>query len=30
VFVHHQLSQGATADHVFARLFAKQQGIVLV
>jgi DDE superfamily endonuclease len=30
VFVHDQLSQGATADHVFAQLFAKQRGIVLV
>jgi hypothetical protein len=30
VFVHDQLSQGTTADHVFARLFAKQRGIVLV
>jgi hypothetical protein len=30
VFVHDQLSQGVTADHVFARIFAKQQGIVLV
>jgi hypothetical protein len=28
VFVHDQLSQGATADHVFAQLFAKQRGIV--
>jgi Transposase DDE domain len=28
VFVHDQLSQGATADHVFAQLFAKQQGLV--
>jgi hypothetical protein len=27
VFAHDQLSQGATADHVFAQLFAKQQGI---
>jgi hypothetical protein len=30
VFVHDQLSQGTTADHVCARLFAKQRGIVLV
>jgi hypothetical protein len=30
VFVHDQLSQGATADQVFDRLFAKQRGIVLV
>jgi DDE superfamily endonuclease len=30
VFVHDQLSQGATADHVFAQLFAKQRGLVLV
>jgi hypothetical protein len=30
VFVHDQLSHGITADHVFARIFAKQQGIVLV
>jgi DDE superfamily endonuclease len=30
MFVHDQLSQGATADHVFARLFAKQRGMVLV
>jgi hypothetical protein len=30
VCVHDQLSQGVTADHVFARIFAKQQGIVLV
>jgi hypothetical protein len=29
VFVHDQLSQGATVDHVFARLFAKQRGMVL-
>lgn len=29
LFVHDQLSQGVTADHVFDRLFAKQQGIVL-
>jgi hypothetical protein len=28
VFVHDQLSQGATADYVFAQLFAKQWGIV--
>ena len=28
VFVHDQLSHGATADHVFAQLFAKQQGMV--
>jgi hypothetical protein len=30
LFVHDQLSQGATADHVFAQLFANQRGIVLV
>jgi hypothetical protein len=30
VFVHDQLSQGARADHVFAQLFAKQRGIILV
>ena len=30
VFVHDQLSQGATADHVFTQLFAKQRGLVLV
>jgi hypothetical protein len=30
VFVHDQLSQGARADHVFAQLFAKHRGIVLV
>jgi hypothetical protein len=30
VFVHDQLSQGATADQVFAQLFAKQRGLVLV
>ena len=30
LFVHDQLSQGATVDHVFAQLFAKQQGMVLV
>ena len=29
-FVHDQLSHGATVDHVFERLFAKQRGIVLV
>jgi hypothetical protein len=28
VFVHDQLSQGATVDQVFARLFAKQGGMV--
>jgi hypothetical protein len=28
VFVHDPLSQGGTADHVFAQLFAKQWGIV--
>jgi SRSO17 transposase len=28
VFVHDQLSQGTTVDHVFARLFAKQQSMV--
>jgi DDE superfamily endonuclease len=30
VFVHEQLSHGTTADHVFAQLFAKQRGMVLV
>jgi DDE family transposase len=30
VIVHDRLSQGATADQVFAQLFAKQRGIVLV
>jgi hypothetical protein len=30
VFVHDQLSQGATVDHVFTQVFAKQQGMVLV
>jgi hypothetical protein len=30
LFVHEQLSDGATADHVFAQLFAKQRGMVLV
>ena len=30
LFVHDQLSHGATADHVFAQLFAKQRGIVSV
>jgi hypothetical protein len=29
-FVHDQLSHGATADHVFAQLFAKQRGMVPV
>jgi Transposase DDE domain len=29
-FVHEQLSGGAAADHVFAQLFAKQGGMVLV
>jgi hypothetical protein len=28
VFVHDQLSQGGTVDQVFARLFAKQGGMV--
>jgi hypothetical protein len=28
VFVHDQLSQGATLDHLFAQLFAKQRGMV--
>jgi hypothetical protein len=28
VFVHERLSSGATVDHVFAYLFAKQRGIV--
>ena len=30
VFVHDQLSQGALIDQVFAQVFAKQQGLVLV
>jgi hypothetical protein len=30
LFVHEQLSGGAAADHVFAQLFAKQGGMVLV
>ena len=30
VFVHDQLSRGATIDHVFSRLFAKQRAIALV
>jgi hypothetical protein len=30
VFVHDQLSQGLTADHVFAQVFAKQRGLVPV
>jgi hypothetical protein len=30
VFVHDQLSQGASIDRVFAQVFAKQQGMVLV
>jgi hypothetical protein len=30
LFVHEQLSDGATADHVFAQLCAKQRGMVLV
>jgi hypothetical protein len=30
MFVHDQLSPGATADQVLARLFAKQRGMVLV
>jgi hypothetical protein len=30
VFVHDQLSQGAPIDQVFAQVFAKQQGMVLV
>jgi hypothetical protein len=30
LFVHEQLSDGATADHVFAQVFAKQRGMVLV
>jgi hypothetical protein len=29
VFVHDRLSHGATADHVFAQLFAKQRGMIL-
>ena len=28
VFVHDQLSHGATVDHLFAQLFAKQRGMV--
>jgi hypothetical protein len=28
--VHDQLSHGATPDHVFTQLFAKQRGIVPV
>jgi hypothetical protein len=30
VFVHDQLSQGAPIDQVFAQVFAKQRGLVLV
>jgi hypothetical protein len=30
MFVHDQLSHGATVDHVFERLFAKQRGMVHV
>ena len=30
LFVHDQLSHGATADHVFAQLFVKQRGMVHV
>jgi hypothetical protein len=30
VFVHDQLSHGATADQVLAQLFARQRGIVPV
>jgi hypothetical protein len=30
VFVHNQLSHGATADQVFTQLFAKQRGMVPV
>lgn len=30
VFVHDQLSQGASIDRVFAQVFAKQQGMVLI
>ena len=30
VFVHDQLSRGATIDGVFAQVFAKQRGMVLV
>jgi hypothetical protein len=30
VFIHDQLSQGATADHGFAQVFAKQRGMVPV
>ena len=30
VFVHDQLSHGATVDHLFGQLFAKQRGMVLV
>jgi hypothetical protein len=30
VFVHDQLSHGATVDHLFGQLFAKQRGMVPV
>ena len=30
LFVHDQLSHGATADHIFAQLCAKQRGLVPV
>ena len=30
VFVHDQLSHGATMDHLFTQLFAKQRGMVPV
>ena len=30
LFVHEQLSDGATADHVFTQLFAMQRGVVPV
>ena len=30
VFVHNQWSHGATVDHLFAQLFAKQRGVVSV
>ena len=30
LFVHEQLSDGGTADHVFAQIFAKQRGMVPV
>jgi len=30
LFVHEQVSEGATAEHVCAQVFAKQRGMVLV